>query len=79
VLTDYIDAAMRHATYKRLATGEYFGEIPGLRGLWAVGPTADACREELRDVLEGWLEVKLRRGHPLPDFDGVSLRPEPVS
>ena len=34
MLTAYIQAAMRHATYKLLDDGTFFGEIPDLQGVW---------------------------------------------
>ncbi len=32
----------------------------------------------MREVLEGWLVLGLRLGHPLPVVDGVSLAVEPA-
>lgn len=75
MLTDYIDAAMRKAKYKILENSEgYFGEIPGLRGLWANASTLEACRDELRSVLESWLIIKLRHNdNDLPVIRGINL------
>lgn len=74
MLTDYIAAAMRRATYKQLEGGEgYFGEIPGLDGVWAAADTLEEAREDLRQVLEGWLVLGLRLGHPIPALDGIDL------
>jgi predicted RNase H-like HicB family nuclease len=75
MLTDYINAGMRHATYEKLADGTYYGEIPSTPGVWANAPTLEACREELRSVLEGWILLGLRRGHALPVIDGIELTP----
>jgi predicted RNase H-like HicB family nuclease len=57
MLTAYITRAMARARYKILDDGTYFGEIPGLNGVWSGAQTLDACREELREVLEGWLAL----------------------
>lgn len=75
VLTDYIDAAMRKAKYKILENGEgYFGEIPGFRGLWANANALEACRDELRSILESWLIVKLRHNdNDFPVIRGINL------
>ena len=37
MLTDYIDAVMRHATYEVIEDGSYYGHIAtaNLTGLWA--------------------------------------------
>ena len=53
MLTAYINAALRKAHYEILPDGEgYFCTIEGLQGVWAQADTLEACREELREVLE---------------------------
>ena len=73
MLTQYIRAAMRRATYEILSDGTYYGEIPGFQGVYANAATLDDCREELQEVLEGWIVLGLRLGHPLPVVGDVSL------
>ncbi len=74
MLTAYIEAAMARAQFERLADeGTYYGEIPGFQGVWANAPTPQACRAELQEVLEDWLLVGLRLGHPLPVVNGIDL------
>lgn len=74
MLTAYINAALRKAHYEMLPDGEgYFGSIEGLQGVWAQADTLEACREELREVLEEWIALGLRMGHPLPPIDGITL------
>ena len=60
MLTAYISAAMDRARYKIIDDRTYFGEIPSLRGVWANAKTLEGCREELQEVLEDWLVLKLR-------------------
>jgi len=60
MLTAHINEAMSRAAYKILEDGTYFGEVPGLQGVWANATILEACRLELQDVLEGWLILKLR-------------------
>jgi predicted RNase H-like HicB family nuclease len=62
MLTDYVRAAMGRAKYRILEDEWYFGEIPGLQGVWANAKSLAGCRDELREVLEDWLIVKLRDG-----------------
>jgi predicted RNase H-like HicB family nuclease len=78
MLTDYIEAAMRKAKYKILGGREgFFGEIPGFRGLWANAKTLEACRDELRSVLESWMVIKLRHNDDdLPVVEGINLNPK---
>lgn len=73
MLTEYIRSAMRRATYEILSDGTYYGEIPGFRGVYANAATLEACREELQEVLEGWIVLGLRLGHTLPEIDGLGL------
>ena len=54
MLTRYIREAMKKASFKTLPNGTYFGEIPGLAGVWANEASLDRCREVLQEVLEEW-------------------------
>lgn len=79
MLTAYIDAAMNKAHYEILPDGEgYFGKVPDLQGVWANADTLEACRSELREVLEEWLLLGLSKGHPIPVMDGIDLNIEEV-
>lgn len=69
----YIEHAMNHAKYEEMADGGYFASIPGLAGCWASGPTFEAARKELVEVLDGWIELCVKSGDQVPDIDGVSL------
>ena len=56
MLTAYINAAMQKTHYEILPDNEgYFGKIEGLQGIWANADSLEACREELREVLEEWI------------------------
>ncbi len=68
MITNYIDTKMGKAVYKILDDGTYFGEIKGVRGVWANAKTLEACREELREVLEDWLVVHIRSGEKIAGF-----------
>ena len=79
MLTEYIAAAMHHARYEILPDdGTFYGEIPECQGVWANADTLEACRDELQEVLEDWILLGVRLGHPLPVIDGISLNPAPV-
>jgi predicted RNase H-like HicB family nuclease len=56
---EYIDKAMQHARYEQIEDGTYFGRIPGFKGVCANEPTRQECREELREVLEGWILLNI--------------------
>ncbi len=75
MLVRYIKAAMHRATYEPINDGTYFAEIPGFDGLWANAETLEATRDELEEVLEGWIILGLRLGHTLPVIDGIDVTP----
>ena len=71
MITEYIEAALARATYEIIQDKEpYYGEIPGLRGVWASGKTLEECRQNLKEVIEGWIIVRLRKGLSIPPLDG---------
>ena len=59
MLNEFIDKKLKAARYKLLADKSYFGEIPGVPGVWANARTLEKCRDELREVLEDWLLLKV--------------------
>lgn len=73
MITAYIQTAMRQATYEILEDGSFYGEIPGFQGVYANANSLDTCREELQEVLEGWIVLGLRLGHTLPVVNGIQL------
>lgn len=74
MLTNYLDAQLQKASYKILEDQTYFGEISELDGVWANATTLEACRNELRDVLESWIFVKLRHQE---DIEGLTSSKDP--
>jgi predicted RNase H-like HicB family nuclease len=73
MLTAYIQAAMAQAQYELLEDGTFYGEIPRCPGVYANASTLATCLKELQEVLEGWIVLGLRLGHPLPEIEGISL------
>lgn len=73
VLTDYIRGAMHRAQYEKLEDGTYYGEIPGLQGVYADAATLEVCREELQSALEDWILFGLANGFTIPPLDGIDL------
>ena len=82
MLTEYIVRKLNQARYKILDDGSYFGEIPGLQGVWASEKSLENCRETLREILEEWLILKLKNGDRIPEFPvriNHKIRVAPVS
>ncbi|MGH7900721.1 MAG: type II toxin-antitoxin system HicB family antitoxin [Thermodesulfobacteriota bacterium] len=75
MLTKYINSAMEKAHYEILEESRtYYSSIPGFKGVWAEGETLEACRQELQDVLEEWIIIRLKRGLSVPALKGVELK-----
>jgi len=71
---EYIRAALSNATYEIIEDEEpFYGEIPQLRGVWAVGKTLEECRENLKGVIEGWIALRLRLGIAIPPINGLTI------
>ena len=68
MLTEYIARKLRAARYKLLRDKTYFGEIPGLRGVWANAKNLEDCRKELQEVFEDWLILKIHSRDRVPGF-----------
>lgn len=77
MLSEYISSSMRHAIYEILSDGAFYGEIPSFQGVYASATTLEECREQLQEVLEGWMVLGLRLGHVMPVVDGIDLASEP--
>ena len=76
MLTKYIQAAMKRATYE-LEDDVFYGEIPGVQGVYSETDTLEACREELQEVLEDWILFRVAKGLALPEVDGLQLVVQP--
>ena len=68
MISSFIESKLKSASYKILSDKTYFGEIKGLRGVWANARTLEKCRSQLREVLEDWLVVKIKAGETIPGF-----------
>lgn len=67
MLTEYIQTAMKQAHYEILLDDDtYYGDIPGFDGAYANTNTLEACRDELEEVLEEWILLRLSWDLPLP-------------
>ncbi|PYS60162.1 MAG: HicB family protein [Acidobacteria bacterium] len=65
--TEYLQAAMRRAKYEILPDdGSFYGEIPDFQGVYANARTLESCREELQEVLEGWVFFRISKNLALP-------------
>lgn len=71
MINQFLDQNLKRAKYKILDDGTYFGEIPKVRGVWANAKNLEVCRQELAEVLEDWLLLKVYSRESVP---GISLK-----
>ncbi|HEY3874256.1 MAG TPA: type II toxin-antitoxin system HicB family antitoxin [Candidatus Kapabacteria bacterium] len=74
MLTEYIEAAMRHAKYEILPDdNSYYGEIAECRGVYANEMSLSETKKDLRGALEGWILLGIRHGAELLVIDGIDI------
>ena len=79
MLLNYIQKALEKAQYKILDDGSWFAEIPAFKGVWANKSTVEECRQELVEVLEEWLILKIRDGDSIPIIEGLGIKIQEVA
>lgn len=76
MLRDYTKTALGRAHYEIIEDTEpFYGEVPELRGVWAMGETLEACRNNLESTVEGWLLVRLTHNLSIPEVGGFAVVP----
>ena len=76
MITKYIEKALQKARYEALKNGSFCATVPGLRGVIATGRGLEECRQELAEVVEEWILVRVARGLSVPKLGGVAVRVE---
>ncbi len=75
MLTEYIEEALGRARYEIIEDEEpYYGEVKELKGVWATGETLEECRSNLKDVIEGWILLSIKKGLPIPKLGDVEIK-----
>ena len=75
MIVEYIEAALGKAKYEIIRDEEpYYGEVPGLKGVWATGKTLEECRKNLSEVIEGWIIVRIKKGLPIPPLGRFRIK-----
>lgn len=74
MIIEYINEALGLAKYEIIDDEDpYYGEIPGIQGVWASGRTLEECRQRLKDTLDEWIILSFNRGLPIPEINGINL------
>jgi len=78
MLTEYIEEALKRARYEIIEDEEpYYGEIDELKGVWASGKTLEECRNNLKEVVEGWILLSIKKGLTIPPLGKVEIKEIP--
>jgi predicted RNase H-like HicB family nuclease len=74
MISQYVATALERAQYRLIDKGTFAATVRGLRGVIATGPTLEACRRELAEVLEEWILVRVARGLAIPPLGKAVVR-----
>jgi len=75
MLLEYINKAMLKAQYEILQDdSSFYGEIPGFEGVFASASDLETCRNELKEVLEEWILLRVSRNLEIPEVEGLNLK-----
>lgn len=74
MISKYLEEALKRASYEIIDDEEpYYGEVAELQGVWASGKTLEECRQNLLDVVEGWVLLRLTNGMNVPALGQVQI------
>jgi predicted RNase H-like HicB family nuclease len=81
MFSEYIQAALKRATYETLENGTLMAIVEDLPGVIATGKTFEDCRQDLIEVIEEWIAIRLQRGLDIPPLDGhtIGISEEPMA
>lgn len=75
MLTEYIEESLRRAKYEIIDDDEpYYGEIKELKGVWATATTLEECRNKLKEVVEDWILVSIKKGIKIPKLGKLQIK-----
>ena len=62
MLTEHVEAALKNAHYDMIKDEEpFYGEVKNLKGVWATGKSLEECRQNLKEVIEGWILLSVKK------------------
>lgn len=75
MITEYIEEALKVARYELINDEEpYYGEVDALKGVWATGKTLEGCRSNLKEVIEGWILISIKKGLEIPKIGDYEIK-----
>lgn len=74
MLIEYIEEALNRAHFEIIEDEEpFYGEVKELPGVWALGTTLEECRKNLKDTIEGWILLSIRKDLPIPKLGNKKI------
>ena len=74
MIREYVEEALRGARYNKLEDGTFYGEVPRLRGVLTTGKTLEDCRNQLAEVVEEWVLVRVAKGLAVPALGKIGVK-----
>lgn len=75
MLTEYIEEALKRARYEIIEDEEpFYGEVTDLPGIWATGKTLEECRANLKQTIEDWIILSIKKGLPIPKLGEFEIK-----
>ena len=79
MITAYVQQALSHAAIEALDDGTYVCTVGALAGVMSTGASKAECLDELVEVIEEWILVRVSRGLPIPSLNGVAIEVKQAS
>lgn len=74
MIRQYVEEALQSARYDKLEDGTFYGEVPRLRGVLVTAEKLEECRNQLAEVVEEWVLVRVAKGLAVPSFGRIGVR-----
>ena len=79
MITSYVDQALRRARYAQMDGGLFCATVPRLQGVIATGRTLESCRDQLAEIVEEWVLVRIARGLRVPPLGRIKVEVKKAS
>ena len=73
MITEYIDSVLKNAKYELLEDWTYYWEIDWFEWVWANANSLANCQNELKETLEEWIVIKIRKSGFIPTLENYDL------
>jgi predicted RNase H-like HicB family nuclease len=74
VITDYINEALHRARYAVVDDGVFRATVPGLPGVIATAKSLEGCRDQLAEVVEERVLVRVSGGLSVPRLGAARVQ-----